>query len=139
MKIFIIFLIASICSLSLFANENDSSDTIKQEKIKCALDNYKICLSHENPGVVESSLSNIIKFSYRCPEAKINCFFKHLNDISKNAENDKIRKKADLVARILKDPDLIKEIGDNFYNEVDQFLEVILVSSRFEETLLTNL
>jgi hypothetical protein len=139
MKIFTIFLFASICSLSLFANENDNSNTIKQKKIKCAVENYEVCLSHENPGVVESSLSNIIKFSYRCPEAEINCFFEHLNELSKNAQNNKISKKAELVARILKDPELVKEIGDNFYNEVDQFLEVILVSNRFEGTLLTKL
>lgn len=138
MKIILIIFV-SLFSFSIVADDNALSSGIPKEKSICAVENYKLCLNHENDGVVESTLTNIIKFKYRFPEAKIDCFFKCLEKLSKNSKQDKIRKKAQLVSKILKNEDLLTEIGDNFYSEVDQLIEVILLSSRLEQFVLTGI
>ena len=54
-------------------------------------------------------------------------------------KNKNISKKAELVLQILQNPELVAEIGNNFYSDLDQFLDAILLSSKFEQELSLNL
>ena len=137
MKISII-LFTFLISISLFANNTDSRVEIKSEKAKCSINNYKLCLKHENAGVVESALANIIKFKYHCPNENYKCIIKQLNVLLKNHENNNISKKAALVLKILQNQDLIAEIGNKFYANLDQFLDAIILSSKYEQELTLN-
>ena len=130
-----IFLFTLLLSISLFANNTDSRMEINSEKAKCSIDNYELCLKHENAGVVESALANIIKFKYHCPQANYKCIIKQLNILLKNHENINISKKAALVLQIIHNQDLVAEIGNKFYANLDQFLYAILLSSKYEQEL----
>jgi len=138
MKIFI-FIFSVIFSISAFSRDFDFKTEYKPDKVNCCVANYKLCLKHENNGVVESALVNVVKFKYRCPNADYECIIKQLKHLSKNHENKKISQKAELVLQILQNSELIAEIGDNFYADIDQFLDAILLSSRFEQELTLNL
>ena len=126
-------------SFSLFANNTESKIEYKSEKVKCSVDNYEICLKHENRGVVESALTNVIKFKYRCPKADFECIFQQLKVLSEQSKNENISRKAELVLQILQNPELITEIGNNFYSGIEQYLDAILLNSRFEQELSLTL
>jgi hypothetical protein len=129
----IIFIFTILISFSSFAKNPESEIDKKSDKVKCVLDNYKLCLSHINPGVVESALGNIIKFKYRCPKANINCILKQLKVLAETDTNEIICKKAQLVSYILQNQELVAKIGNHFYADVDQFLDAMLFSVKFQD------
>ena len=135
----IFFIFTLLLSISLFGKDSESKIEIKTEKAKCSVDNYELCLKHENVGVVQSALVNVVKFRYRCPIADFTSIIKQLKVLSKKAENEKISQKAELVLQILQNPELVAEIGSKYYDDLDQFLDAILLSSRFEQELTLNL
>ncbi|MCK5034160.1 MAG: hypothetical protein KAS18_11015 [Calditrichia bacterium] len=40
-----------------------------------------------------------------------------------------------LVFRILQNPELVSEIGNHFYSDIDQFLNAMLLSDKFQPAL----
>ena len=130
MKVLSVYFIA-IFSITIFATNPESENKIKNAK--CAVENYELCLSHENPGVVESSLANIIKLRYRCPQTDFAPIVAKLELLSQTNENVNIRNKANMVSKILQNQDLVTKIGDNFYADLDQFLDAMLLSVKFQK------
>ena len=47
----------------------------------------------------------------------------------------KIYRMALLVFRILQNPELVSEIGNHFYSDIDQFLNAMLLSDKFQPAL----
>lgn len=135
--------IITICiifiSLSVFANNSSLQKIDKQEKIPCAIENYRLCLQHENPGVVESTLGNVIKLKYKCPKLDMSLIEKELLSLSEYGVNKNIRSKASLVLKILKNPELVKEIGIQFYANVDQFLDFMIITANFRPLITANI
>ena len=133
------YIFTVIFSISLFAKDFEYKFDYKSNKVNCCVANYELCLKHENDGVVESSLVNVIKFKYRRPDADYDCIMKQLKQLSQNHENKRISQKAELVLQILQNSELVMAIGDNFYADIDQFLNAIILSSKFEHELTINL
>ncbi len=136
---YLVFIYIVLFSLSIFAKETQSIVEFKSEKIKCSVENYVLCLKHENLGVVESALVNVIKFRYRCNKADFKNILKQIKVLCVQDENKNISRKAELVYQILQNPELVAEIGDNFYSEVDQYLEATLLNSRFKQELSSTM
>lgn len=134
MKTLISFIIVFF-SITIFANNPESKTEIKLKKAKCAVENYELCLSHENPGVVESTLANIIKLRFKCPDAKFEPIFEQLKKLTLSGKNEKIRQKAEMVSRILENQELVAKIGTNFYSEVDLFLDAMLLSTQIQDNI----
>jgi len=132
MKVLPVLFIAFF-SISILATTPESQNEIKIKKAKCAVENYELCLSLENPGVVESALANIIKLKYRCPHADFAPIMAKLELLAQSNENAKIRNKANMVSKILQNQDLVTIIGNNFYANIDQFLDTMLISLEFQE------
>jgi hypothetical protein len=89
---------------------------------------YETCLSHENEGVVESAICNVLKFSYRNPDADLNHVINLLSDLHEKSKNAKIRSKAFVVSQLLKYPELIAEMGDTFYDDMDKLISILCYS-----------
>ncbi|MFC2088944.1 hypothetical protein ACFLSX_05020, partial [Calditrichota bacterium] len=133
MKYLILFTL--ICfSLSLFAQNSLSSKFDQDSLNDIAIKNYEICLTHENEGVVESAIGNVLRFKYRHPDTNLDSIEYLLFELSESYKIKRIREKALLVSQILKNPALVSEIGNNFYKDIHQFLEVMLVGGDFKST-----
>ena len=80
MKIFM-YIFCLFFSISLFAKDFEYKLQYKSDKVNCCVANYELCLMHENEGVVESALVNVIRFKYRCPDADYESIIKQLKQL----------------------------------------------------------
>jgi len=131
MKYSIIILFVGL-SLSLYSKNVPSLKLTTASQMELAAKNYDVGLNYDNDGLVESTICNVLKFKYQYPEADMNNIEATLDKISKKSDNKKIRAKATLVLKIMKNPEMLSEIGNNFFYEMDQILDVLLISTYFQ-------
>ena len=126
-------------SLSLYSKNVPSLKLTTASQIEMAVKNYEVGLNYDNDGLVESTICNVLKFKYQYPEADMSNIEATLDKISKKSNNKKIRAKATLVLKIMKNPEMLTEIGKNFFYEMDQFLEILLISAFFQTDSVIDL
>lgn len=133
MRYLIIFTLI-IFSLSLSAQVSISPKYNQDSLNAIAIKSYEICLLHENDGVVESAIGNVLRFKFRHPDTNLDSIQTLLLEISQLHPTKIIREKALLVSNILGDQSLVTEIGKNFYKDIHQFLNMMVASRNFKST-----
>ncbi len=131
MKYSILILFISL-TVSLYSKNIPSLKLTSASQIEMAVQNYEVGLNYDNDGLVESTICNVLKFKYQYPETDMSGIEETLNKISRKSNNKKIQAKATLVIKIMKNPEMLSEIGKNFFYEMDQFLDILLISTLFQ-------
>ncbi len=126
-------------TVSLYSKNIPSLKLTTASQIEMAVKNYEVGLNYDNNGLVESTICNVLKFKYQYPEADMSDIEETLNKISRESNNKKIQAKATLVIKIMNNPEMLSEIGKKFFYEMDQFLDVLLISTLFQPDSVVDL
>jgi len=133
MKFFTLFFFF-VFAVTAFSQSSQGINLETISKADLAVLGYTECLSIGNEGTVESAMCNLLRFSYRYPEANLEGLDTILIKLSRTSKNAKIRTKAILVYQLLKNPELIKEMGDTFYDDMEKLINVMCCSISFQRT-----
>ena len=137
MKLFtlVLFIVSSLMTVQ--AQTSDSAEVMDKNVV--AQESYIICLQHENDGVVESAIGNVLLFKKLNPEVDTQAIEKELENISVNGETESVRRKALLANHIIKNPALVSKIDKKFYNDIELFFEVLAIGSGLQDVDLTSM
>jgi hypothetical protein len=104
-----------------------------EESITKALKHYKENLTHENVGVVKSSIQNIMRLKVAYPEMDYSKVSKKLEVLSFEADSKLIRDMAYVAADLIKHPDQFQWDLPESYDELKDFFYKYEV--RFDERI----
>ena len=114
-----------------FAGQNN----LNPEKIN---QNFIKGLTHENPGVVESSIKIVIFMKAAYPEADYSDIIDQLEDLITEGANKNIRLKALIASDYLRNFGQYNWLKDKKYSEDDQVFNDYLNDMRFERMANTK-
>lgn len=137
----IIFAIITCLSFSVFAQGTTSEvveDSVQLSPTELAVKSYENCLQHENSGVVESAIGNLLMFKHLNPDADTRMIESQLDVLSENGETAMIRRKAALVSKIIKNPVLVSKMEKKFYKDMEQFFEILELGVAVESDALSD-
>jgi hypothetical protein len=127
------FFFSLILSISLFSQSLKSEQTVDRQ-IATAIEAYELCLKHENKGVIESTIANVLRFKHLHPDANWENIEILLDELSETSNSSKIQAKASLVLQIMKNPTLASRIEKKFYQDVEQFFKILAIGSSLHQT-----
>jgi len=128
------FFFIGILSVSLFSQSSKKPEQTKDCKIDIAIQCYELCLKHTNEGVVESAIANVLMFKHLHPDANWENIEILLDELSNTSNSTRIQKRAYLVSQIMKNPALVSRIEEEFYQDVDQFFEILAIGASLHQT-----
>ena len=132
----IIFL---VFSAAIIAQEQPCDPPPEMTPTQKALVSYERCLKHENQGVVESAICNVLLFKHLNPDVDMCHLESLIEDLSKNSDNEDIRRKALLVSNILKNPQLVARIDKKYYKNVEEFFDILTIGASLDNVNLQAL
>jgi HEAT repeat protein len=104
---FSLLLVVVLAGFSLAA---DNTDTLSAAKLANAVDNYKLALKSNNPGVRSSALYMLALIKSRFPETNVSEVKAELGKISRKDEDALVRVHANLILSYLNSDSLLSKI-----------------------------
>ena len=109
-----------------------SRDEVDAGKMARDIAQYQTGLTFPNEGVVGTTITNIIRYKSLHPAAQLGKIEATLAEISLRHDNPDIREKALVATYILNDPELLAYVRTEFYDNADQFIEILALGSQLE-------
>ena len=101
------------------------------KSLALATDSYLTGLNHNNPGVVESAITNVMLLKLYHPEKDFSEITERLDELTLNNPEKMIRLKAFIAANYIKHPERFYWIKKGDYEEAVSFFE--LYSTKLQE------
>ena len=95
-----------------------------EKSINNAPANYLLGLNHENQGVVESAITNVMLLKLYHPEMDLSAISEKLDDLTLNSQDKMIRLKAFIAANFIKYPERFNWIKKGDYEDAVAFFEL---------------
>jgi hypothetical protein len=120
MMILLIFL-----PFTIFSQNSELPQQDETPQIAKVLKSYEYCLNHDNEGVVESAIGNVLNYKVLHPDADMLRIKIQLERLSRSGETRRIRYKAFLVSQIIENPELLTKIEKKVYKDAGEFFELL--------------
>ena len=123
-------------STSLFAQTGTGMKAQAENDLQTAVESYEYCLQHDNAGVVESTLANVVRFKLVNPEYDTEALSDDLVSLAQNGETESLRFKAFLANQFLNSGQLLSQLNDQEFDEDEHLFKTLAVQMQNE--LLTS-
>lgn len=128
-----IILLCLILPLAAFAGDTSDDKLPDADEVAIALQGYKHGLDHDNQGLVESTILNVLKYKCRYPQIDLSILHPSLIKLGKSGKTADIREKAALVYKLLQNSDLIPSCSKELYADPVRFFEILAIGAKLAQ------